>query len=303
MAPAVPRRNLLSVDTQPPDAVPPRTRRRVLAIVWLPALAAVLLIRFRTRWPAYTALHKSLADRGVPEWVRNLDSVLVLVAASLLGAWLAHRALAPARASTAHAAGDRPATTPAMLGLRRGERGWPRVVLVALAPMVVGGLVLGVRNGNIPAPASTVVPAVWSGVVRAAVQEELFFRGLLVAVPAAAIGWAGRAFWVNASFAAALFGAMHIRWTLEGLSGGWGTLLMTFAGGLWFAWLLARWRTLWVPMILHAGMNLGWMLAAAEGGAGGGGLIENLLRAATIALATWLTIRRTAGPTGEHDAA
>jgi predicted lipid-binding transport protein (Tim44 family) len=59
------------------------------------------------------------------------------------------------------------------------------------------------------------------------------------------------------------------------------------------AWLLSRWRWMWVPMVVHAGLNLGWMFAALSGGAGGGGLLENLLRAATITIASGWTIRVT----------
>lgn len=264
-----------------------------LAIIWLLALASVAFARFRGQWPAYKSLHTWLNAQGVPGWLRNLDSFAVFILAAFLGAVIVHRLIARDTATQRHARSEHARSPLALLGLCRGERGGLLVALIALAPMIIGGLVLGLRSGNIPAPMETVVPAVLDGVLRAAVMEELFFRGLLVGVAAAALGWMGRPFWINASFAAALFGAMHIKWTLEGIAAGWPNVLMTLAGGLWFAWLFAKWRNLWVPMILHAGMNLGWLLAAAKGGAGGGGLIENLLRAATIALATWLTIRAT----------
>jgi membrane protease YdiL (CAAX protease family) len=281
----------LSIST--PDSR--RERLAVLTIVWILALACVVFTRFRGEWPSYKSLHTWLDAQGVPGWVRNLDSFLLFMLIAALGAVSVHLWLRRASVQAGGAARSIAADSPAsLLGLRRGRAGWLPVCLLPLAPMVIGGAVLGIIGGNLPAPASTVVPAVWSGVIRAAVQEELFFRGLLVGVVAsAAIGWSGRAFWINATFAAALFGAMHIKWTLDAAAAGWPNVLMTFAGGLWFTWLLARWRTLWVPMILHAGMNLGWMLAAAEGGAGGGGLVVNLLRVATIAIATWMTIRAT----------
>lgn len=270
-----------------------RERLTVLATVWFLALASVAFARFRGQWPAYKSMHAWLAEQGVPGWLRNLDSFAAFMLAAFLGAVIVHRLIARGSAGHHHARSDHASSPLAMLGLCRGERGGVSVALIALAPMIIGGLVLGLRRGNIPAPMETVVPAVLDGVLRAAVIEELFFRGLLVGVAAAALGWMGRPFWINASLAAALFGAMHIKWTLEGIAAGWPTLLMTFAGGLWFSWLLPQWRNLWVPMILHAGMNLGWMLAAAKGGAGGGGLVENLLRAATIGLATWLTVKWT----------
>ncbi|MBX3407081.1 MAG: CPBP family intramembrane metalloprotease [Phycisphaeraceae bacterium] len=264
-----------------------------LAIIWLLALASVGFARFRGQWPAYKSLHTWLDGQGLPGWLRNLDSFAAFMLAAFLGAVIVHRLIARSSVEHRAARSDLARSPLGLLGLRSGERGGVLVALIALGPMIIGGLVLGLRSGDLPAPASTIVPAVLDGAFRAALMEEVFFRGLLVGVAAAAIGWSGRPFWINTSLAAALFAAMHIEWTPQGAADGWPTLLMTFAGGLWFAWLLVRWRTLWVPMILHAGMNLGWMLAAAKGGAGGGGLYENLLRAATIALATWLTVKWT----------
>ncbi len=167
------------------------------------------------------------------------------------------------------------------------------MVLVSLIPMVAGGVVLGMVRWT---PESSLVElgtVCVKAVIRAPLAEELLFRGLLVGVCAAAVGWRGVWFWVNASGAAALFAAMHVTWTVDAISASWATLLMTGAGGLWYAWLLSRWGTLWLPVVMHAGMNLGWHLAGADGGAGGGGLTENLLRAATIAIATWWTVRQT----------
>jgi len=110
------------------------------------------------------------------------------------------------------------------------------------------------------------------------------------------LGWRGARFWLNAMLAAALFASVHIEWTIDGVVRGWPALLVTGFGALWFTWLLARWRSIWVPIGLHAGMNLGWMLAGASGGAGGGGWLVNILRVATMVIATWWTIRRTRQP-------
>lgn len=169
------------------------------------------------------------------------------------------------------------------------------MVAVSLLPMVGGGIVLAVLRWAPEATLTGLPPKFISGVVRAPIAEELLFRGLLVGVAAAAVGWRGPRFWGNAAAAAMLFAVMHVTWSVQGIAGGWGTLMMTGAGGIWYAWLLARWGSLWVPMVLHAGMNLGWLLAGASGGAGGGGLVENLLRVGTIAIATWWTVRRTGG--------
>ncbi len=254
-----------------------------MAIAWGLGLCAVVAVRFRSDWEVYRGLHQWLAERGVSDFIRNLDSLILLVAAAFLGGWL-----------VAKWAGG---SVVGLLGLRRGRRGWVSMTLISLLPMLVGGLVLGWQRWKPETTFDGVVARFVGGVLRAAVSEELLFRGLLVGVCAAAIGWRGTRFWGNALAAALLFAVTHVSWNAQGFANGWPTLLVTGAGGVWYAWLLSRWGSLWVPMVLHAGMNLGWMLAATGGGAGGGGWIENLLRGATITIATWWTIRATRSTT------
>lgn len=251
----------------------------IIAVAWGLGLGAVMASRFRGDWGFYKGLHRWCAERGIPDFIRNLDTLLLFVGVAFLGAWLA------ARWSSGSMAG--------LLGLRRGRTGWGLMVLLALLPMVGGGLVLGWMRWKPGTSFDGAVSPFIGAVVRAPIAEELLFRGLLVGVCAAAIGWRGRRFWGNALAAALLFAVTHVTWDAPSLASGWPTLLVTGAGGLWYAWLLSRWGNLWVPLVLHAGMNLGWMLAAASGGAGGGGLVENLLRAATITIATWRTISLT----------
>lgn len=252
-----------------------------VAIAWSLGVVAVVAGRFRGELSAYRALHRWCAELGVPDWVRNLDSLILFGAAAMLGAGLV--------------AWLRGGSTLANLRLHGGKGRWGWMVLVALLPMVIGGAILGWTRLTQGALNADTLAKLVGGVVRAPLAEELLFRGLLVGVSAIAVGWRGAGFWANATAAALLFALLHVPWTAKGIAEGWPTLLMTGAGGLWYAWLMARWGSLWVPIVLHAGMNLGWFLAGASGGAGGGGLIENILRAATIAIATWWTVRRTAG--------
>lgn len=254
-------------------------RRAALASAWLLAIGAVVVVRFRGQWPWYVEVHRWLARAGTPDLVRNLDSFLIYIIAAVLGASIA--------------APGPPRRILATLGLRRGIEGWLQASLIALAPMIVGGLTLGLFYGNASLISPDLLRRVFRGVVIAPIQEELLFRGLLVGVLSAQFGWQGRAFRVNVLAAAALFASVHVEWGPGALSGSWTTLMVTGLGGIWYAWLFARWRALWVPLVLHAGMNLGWLLAGATGGAGGGGWIENGLRVATIAMATALTIRNT----------
>ncbi|MBL8725129.1 MAG: CPBP family intramembrane metalloprotease [Planctomycetes bacterium] len=248
-----------------------------IAAAWLCGVGAFVLVRLRGTWPSYVALHRWLADLGVPPAVRNLDSLVLQLSAAALGAWLGGRLLQqPPR----H-----------LIGLRRGRPGWRRAALLGGAPLLLGGLGLGLAAGG-PWSDDWLAKA-WSGWVRAPLVEELLCRGLLVGVTAAALGPQHRGRLAAVLGNAAVFALLHVEWSLDGIATGWPTLLVTGLGGLWYAWLLLRWQTLWVPILLHAMMNAGWQLAGATGGAGGGGLWPNLLRAGTIALATWLTVRGT----------
>lgn len=242
----------------------------------------MVALRFRGDWEPYRDFHRWLAVGGIPDSVRNFDGLLISLAAAFAGAVLV--ALWWGGGVSGR------------LGLQRGRCGWAMMAAVSLVPMVIGGAVLGWLRLPPDADIAALWPKVLKGVVRAPIAEEMLFRGLLVGVAAVAVGRRGSRFWINAAAAALLFAAMHVQWNAQALADGWSTLLVTGLGGLWYAWLLTRWETLWPPMVLHAGMNLGWMLAAAGGGAGGGGWGENLLRVATIAIATWWTVRATREP-------
>lgn len=250
-----------------------------LVSVWALGIGAVVFARYRARWDAYVAIHRWVAELGVPDSIRQFDSLLIYVAATGIGAMVACKALG--------------GSATGRIGLRRGPTGWMRMVSIALLPMVGGGMVLGLTRGSWNVGWESIGPRVMSGVVRAPMAEEFLFRGLLVGVIASVIGWRGSRFWMNAVATAALFASVHIEWKFGAIQRGWPTLLVTGVGGLWYAWLLSRWQSLWIPMVLHAGMNLGWLLAGTGGGAGGGGWTENLLRVGTIAIATILTTRMT----------
>lgn len=269
-------------------SIPAPSAAAIVGIAWLLGAGMFVATRYRGEWAPYASLHGWLSAQGVPEHVRQFDRLLLYLAASLVGAWIVAR--------------WRGRSVSGLLCLGRGGTGWGPMALLSLLPMVVGGAVLGwSRRGPDAdiAQLDALLPNLLGGVVRAPIAEEVLFRGLLVGVCAAALGWRGRWFWCDVTASAMLFASAHVSWNAQGFAHGWPTLLVTFAGGMWYAWLLARWGSLWVPMALHAGMNLGWMLAAAGGGAGGGGWAENILRVATITIATWWTIRRTGFAAGQ----
>lgn len=217
-----------------------------------------------------------MAERGVPDSLRNYDSLLIYVVFVFAGTAIATRLL------------HTPWRT--LLCLGSSATRVAKVVAISVAPMVLGGLVVGLARSGIEFDIAMIWPPFSSAVIRAPIGEELIFRGLLVACVAGAIGWNGRSFWINVILSSIFFGSIHVPWTSEALQS-WPAFVATFIGGVWYSWLLLHWKSLWVPIGLHAGMNLGWLLMGASGGAGGGGVIENVLRVATIAVATTMTIR------------
>ncbi|MCT4638794.1 MAG: CPBP family intramembrane metalloprotease [Bacteroidales bacterium] len=116
--------------------------------------------------------------------------------------------------------------------------------------------------------------------------EELYYRGYLFGqlyrntklgfIPSVIVG-------------AIIFGLLHLYQGNDFLSS-LSVFLVTFAGGVMFAWLYAEWRfNIWVPVFLHMLMNMSWMLfSAAETAAGN--MYANIFRFITIALAISFTI-------------
>jgi membrane protease YdiL (CAAX protease family) len=227
----------------------------VVALVIARLVANLDVVREGHRW-----LHES----GVPQLIRSLQSPLILSG----GAWLGAR-LATGRGQVAVALGLR---APFARGLMIGS-------IIGL-PMLL------------QAPFSSTAFVVDQMIVRAAVVapfvEELFFRGLLVAI---AVRIGGTRFWPTAILAGLLFGSVHVPW---GASFGWHHLPVlgaTAAGSIWYAWLLRCYDwNLWVPVALHAVMNAAWGVFHVSDDAAGG-LWPNVGRGLTIALGTVMAIR------------
>ncbi|MCB0636523.1 MAG: CPBP family intramembrane metalloprotease [Lewinella sp.] len=156
--------------------------------------------------------------------------------------------------------------------------GW---ALVFALPMLLGGALFFPLAQELSA-ANLIAGSLVIGWV-----EEVFFRGFLFGqlyrhtrlgfLPAIFVG-------------AVVFATGHLYQSQET-----GELLgifaVTFMGAVLFAWLYVEWDdNLWVPIFLHALMNLAWHLFDMDTTALGGAL-PNLLRGLTIALAILLTIR------------
>ena len=161
------------------------------------------------------------------------------------------------------------------------------IALLASLPMLVV-LLLVSKNGI------RVIPrTMFSGVVLAAVTEEILFRGYLFRQLYRRGGWRlSSAVLVTG----VLFGLAHIGTALHG-----GALEVlgitgiTTLGGAFFAWLFVRWNyNLWVPIGMHLFLNAWWELfGVAENAIGN--WEANAARALAIVAAIRITLRFTKG--------
>jgi membrane protease YdiL (CAAX protease family) len=125
-------------------------------------------------------------------------------------------------------------------------------------------------------------------IVAAGFFEELYFRGFLFGqlFRYTRLGFVG-----SVLAGAVLFGLVHL-YQGSSLEETTGVFLITFAGGILFAWVFAEWHyNLWVPVFLHMLMNLAWELFSVSDTALGG-WVANLCRLGTIMLVIGLTLVR-----------
>jgi membrane protease YdiL (CAAX protease family) len=247
------------------DAPPPGKTRLFAASIWLATISVLVLLRYRGRIGLVRSFHEWLAESGAADWVRNSDNDVLFVAFGVgIWAWMKRGS----RGRSAGLLGD--------VGLHGGvARGCIVGLLIGL-PM----LLLGAVTGGAIAFEWPMVRIV----ATAPFAEEWFFRGMLVL---AFVRLAGVSFWPTAIASGVLFGAVHVRWTGDGLAHGWPHGLVTTAGGIWYAWIAREWgRNLWVVIVLHGLMNL----ASPWYGPGNAAWLE-IGRGLTIALGTIMTIR------------
>ena len=158
-----------------------------------------------------------------------------------------------------------------------------RVGLGAAIPMFAG-LALSAPVTESPAPMQWLFLAGLYPLL-----EEVLYRAFLCGL---LVSRGGLPAWAAIGVSAALFGWVHVD-----LSAPWaqsvGLFLLTGFGGAVFAWLFLRWRrNLWVPFMLHAGMNLAWNVFEVADTALGG-WYPFALQLASIVLAIVLTLRWT----------
>ncbi len=129
--------------------------------------------------------------------------------------------------------------------------------------------------------------------------EEVVFRGVAFGLLRRAARWP---FWAAAGMPAVVFGLghanpFHTAASLDEIM----TFAITATGAVIFGWLYERWRfNLWVPVLLHALMNLAWNLFPVGNGAFAGWL-PLVMQVTTVTLAIVLTIRATKGDQQKPD--
>jgi hypothetical protein len=123
-------------------------------------------------------------------------------------------------------------------------------------------------------------------IISAGFFEELFFRGFLFGLlfKNTKLGFIPSVF-----FGALFFGLIHLYQSTE-LAELIGIFLITFVGGLLFAWAYAEWSyNIWIPVFLHMLMNLSWELFSVSDNALGG-IYSNVFRIISIGFIVAITI-------------
>ncbi len=166
------------------------------------------------------------------------------------------------------------------LGLSRSFRRAVLFAFLCTLPMFVGYAV--VSNFTI----GLTVDGFLISVLAAAFFEELIFRGFFFGQ---LFRYTKLGFITSVILNALIFGLLHLYQGTE-----WqeilGIFLVTFSGGVLFAWAYVEWDfNLWVPIFLHFFMNLSWDLFNISDDALGT-VYGNLFRILTIALIIFLTL-------------
>jgi uncharacterized protein len=232
-------------------------------------LGTVVLVRGRSFSETYASLRRRIHDAfGVD--IMQYDSWALFVIVAMAGA--------------AIAAGFRDRRIGRELGLDRPIVPALLFAFIASLPMLIGyGVMSRVHLSMSLIGIALIFPFI----------EELFFRGFAFRQLCQRAKWG---FWPAGLLTGFVFGLMHVpvRKLIEFDLGAneLFTVLLTGAGGVFFAWLFMKWQwNLWVPILLHAMMNAWWAIFATADGAVGG-LHANICRGLTIAVAVLLTIYR-----------
>lgn len=155
--------------------------------------------------------------------------------------------------------------------------------LISTLPLFIAFPLIGTFNQELTL--TKLIPST----VFVAFFEEVIFRGFifgqLYRYCKVKFGWA-------VLIPSLLFGSLHLYQGHDFISS-LTAFGVTFIGALYFSWIYVKWGfNLWCSIGLHFFMNLSWQLFIVEGNSvAAGGLISNILRISSIAIAVILTTR------------
>lgn len=168
------------------------------------------------------------------------------------------------------------------MGLKKNPVKGLSVAVICVLPLYIVFSLLGSFNTDVTLAyiaRKSLMPGFFEEFVWRAFMFGLLFRY-------AKIGFAG-----SILVPAVLFGSIHIYQGYDFASSA-AAFAITMIGALYFAWMYVEWNfNLRVPIGLHILMNGAWVLFNLEGTeVAAGGLISNIMRVISIALAITLTI-------------
>lgn len=167
------------------------------------------------------------------------------------------------------------------LGLNTSILRGATFALLCTLPMFIGFAIVFDFNAELTGY------TILSSVIAAGFFEELYFRGFLFGQ---VFRYSRLGFIPSVILGAIIFGLVHL-YQGNSLGESAGIFMVTFMGGVLFAWVYAEWDfNLWTSIFLHMFMNLAWGLFAVSDNALGG-TYGNIFRGLTIAAAIIGTLR------------
>lgn len=167
------------------------------------------------------------------------------------------------------------------LGLGTGAwHAFTRTLLFSL-PMFIGYPLLSAFNSDLN------LATVYSNIVSAGFFEEYMYRGFLFGVLFFYAGWG---YILATLIASVIFACGHL-YQAENIGQLFSVFTFTALANVGFILFYLCWKNLWVPVFLHAFMDLAWAMFNLEGGALGNAP-ANIFRFMTLGLTIFFTIRK-----------
>ena len=156
------------------------------------------------------------------------------------------------------------------------------IALICVLPLYLGLSFFGDFNTKLT------FPVIYDKCILTGFKEELVFRAFMFGL---LFRYAKTGFFWAVILPALYFGSVHLYQGHDVLSA-LAAFGVTFIGALYFSWMYVEWNfNIWIPVGLHVLMNGAWHIFTMEGTeVAAGGLVSNVARIASIALAITLTV-------------